>query len=381
MKLSPEDVVRELSEKLNARARHVVFVLGAGASTGAGLPDVAGLKERVATSLAGADRDHFTALAATRNLEEVLTHLRLISAVLSGTPDFLTGLSDTAAKALDKLICATIVKILTTSPHDIAHHERFAQWIAHAQYNRPVEIFTTNYDLLVEQGLESVGVPYFDGFIGSYAARFRPDLIEDDWVSDRVRLPVDWARVWKLHGSVSWVVQKSGRGDQIVRMALPPEHAAALPHAIYPSFLKYEESRRLPFVVLADRFRHSLAVPETLVITSGYSFRDEHVNELLFESASLYPRSEVVALFRSTVPELVRTRAAKVPNFTAIGADGAIIGTTTHGFETAAADSPFWKDGRLTLGEFKNLTAFLASRIPVPPSRSLEEPKGAASGE
>jgi len=39
--------------------------------------------------------------------------------------------------------------------------------------------------------------------------------------------------------------------------------------AIYPSFQKYEESRRLPFVTLADRLRRSLAIPETVVVTSG----------------------------------------------------------------------------------------------------------------
>jgi len=45
--------------------------------------------------------------------------------------------------------------------------------------------------------------------------------------------------------------------------------------AIFPSDTKYEESRRVPFVVLQDRFRRALHEPETLILISGYSFSGE----------------------------------------------------------------------------------------------------------
>jgi hypothetical protein len=34
------------------------------------------------------------------------------------------------------------------------------------------EIFTTNYDLVIEKSLEAIRAPYFDGFVGSYEPFF-----------------------------------------------------------------------------------------------------------------------------------------------------------------------------------------------------------------
>ena len=82
-----------------------------------------------------------------------------------------------------------------------------------------------------------------------------------------------FVRLWKLHGSVNWVRSDD---DQIVRIGQP---AKDLPAAIYPSDAKYEESRRVPFLVLQDRLRRALHQPETIVLVSGFSFADDHLNE------------------------------------------------------------------------------------------------------
>ena len=52
----------------------------------------------------------------------------------------------------------------------------FAAWIARSKYHLPIEIFTINYDLILESALETLGVPYFDGFIGVLKARFQTNL-------------------------------------------------------------------------------------------------------------------------------------------------------------------------------------------------------------
>ena len=53
-----------------------------------------------------------------------------------------------------------------------------AAWAVRADYNLPLELFTVNYDLLIETALERRRVPYFDGFIGSLQARFHTELVE-----------------------------------------------------------------------------------------------------------------------------------------------------------------------------------------------------------
>jgi hypothetical protein len=43
----------------------------------------------------------------------------------------------------------------------------FAAWAARTNYLTPLEVFTVNYDLLIEEAFEEFLVPYFDGFVGT----------------------------------------------------------------------------------------------------------------------------------------------------------------------------------------------------------------------
>ena len=68
------------------------------------------------------------------------------------------------------------------------------------------EIFTTNYDLLLEKAMEHNHVPYFDGFVGSYEPFFWSESIEKT-VSHN-DLTFNWIRLWKIHGSLNWEFRK-----------------------------------------------------------------------------------------------------------------------------------------------------------------------------
>jgi hypothetical protein len=133
--------------------------------------------------------------------------------------------------------------------------------------------------------------------------------------------------------------------------------------AIYPSFQKYEESRRLPFVALADRLRRAFAIPETLVITCGYSFGDQHINELLYDAARYYPRSEVTALFFDQIPQAVIDKALQLPNLTALGASEAVVAGLRSGWAAPAEATEWWAAGQFRLGDFRILAALLSRRI------------------
>jgi hypothetical protein len=376
MKHNPDEVLRDLADKLASRARHVVFLLGAGTSCAANLPDLKGLQHRVAQNLEEGHRRVFEALGLNRNLEEVLTRVRLLSEVFDGVTQTLDGLTADSSRTLDKAICASIATILSTPPSTLSHHERFARWLGASLYDRPIEVATTNYDLLIEQALEATGVPYFDGFIGTYSGRFRPDLVDDDLAHGpgSGRLPIGWVRLWKLHGSISWTIKDTVSGSVITRSGssrLNQEDSLA----VYPSFHKYEESRRLPFVALSDRLRRSLSIPETLVITSGYAFGDQHINEVLFDAASLYQRSEVIALFHSSVPASVRARAESLGNFTALSASEAIIGGHTGEWECVGAATSVFQEGRFRLGDFECLTSFLRKEAKPSDSHNSTSPQ------
>lgn len=366
---NPQETALELAEKLASGNRHVVFLIGAGASCAAGLPDLLGLKIAVGKALEVHDRNIYERLGESRNIEQILSRLRLVAEVLADTSDNLDGFTAKTASTLDKTICSKIAAVILNTPTEQSAHMRLATWAGLSRYTKPIEIFTTNYDLLLELSLENAGVPYFDGFIGTYNGNFRADLVEGGEGPGELAPPSRWIRVWKLHGSVSWTVDKTTSPAVIKRRGEQAISDTSNILAIYPSLQKYEESRRIPFVVLADRFRRALATPETITIVTGYSFGDQHLNELLYDAARLYGGSEVVALFHSDIPAEATERAKIIPNLTLLGSSRAVIGSVESGWAEHKENTAFWKGKAFTLGDFASFSNFLLLNV-----RSKTEP-------
>jgi hypothetical protein len=351
-----------LSAKLAARSRHVCLLLGAGAARACGLPDVVGLQAHILSKLNADDKAHLEKQLTGRNLEQALSRLRRIAALLEGT-DRIDDLSRDDARELDSRVCAEIVGALSLDDADLEPVLRLAAWAARSDYGWPLEIFTVNYDLLIETALERLRVTYFDGFIGALEGRFQTELVEagpgqSSW------LPAFFVRLWKLHGSVNWAWADAPR-HEVVRLGRPAAGTAA---AIYPSDTKYDESRRVPFVVLQDRLRRSLQQPETLMLISGYSFSDDHLNEMLFDAATHHPRSELIAFCHSAIPSGLAERAEATPNLLAVAASEAIIGGT-RGDWTAPPNDPappedVWTGGKLALPGFGALAHYLSRILP-----------------
>jgi hypothetical protein len=297
-----------------------------------------------------------------RNLEQALSRIRRIAALLkdsdavAGTEDSIEGLTAAVADKLDELVCQAIVKELDTSGADLKPMLDFAAWAARTDYHSPLEIFTVNYDLLLERALEEWEVAYFDGFIGTLTARFRTELVEP--LPGAPCMPGFFVRLWKIHGSLNWEWDERHkilrRGNLV--------HSSA---AIYPSDTKYDESRRIPFVVLQDRFRRALHQAETLTLISGYSFGDEHLNEVIYDAASRRERSEIIVFCHSTIPAELAERAARTPNIQVLTGEEAIIGGVRDCWEKPQEEMPadFWVDDRFAFRDFKYLAAYLAKSV------------------
>jgi hypothetical protein len=347
-----------LSAKLASRSRHVCLFLGAGAARACGLPDVAQLQERVLALLTAEARELFTAQLQGRNLEQALSRLRRIAALLTGEQT-IDGISAAEATSLDNGVCQAIVRELDIKNADLSPVYRLAAWIARADYLLPVELFTVNYDLLLETALDRLRVPYFDGFVGTLQARFHTELVEGAPGDDKAWLPALFVRLWKLHGSVNWAWE----GDQqIVRLGQPVSEGLAA--AIYPSDTKYEESRRVPFVVLQDRLRRAVQQPETLVIVAGYSFSDAHLNELLFDAAARRQRNEFIAFSYSDIPEVLASRASTTPNLQVVSGTEGILGGIRGPWKSPEDPPPnLWVDDKFALRDFGELTKYLARSL------------------
>ncbi|MCT3806470.1 SIR2 family protein [Elizabethkingia anophelis] len=159
----------------------------------------------------------------------------------------------------------------------------FANWIGQAERKFPIEIFTTNYDFLFELGLEHKEIPYYDGFCGSLRAFFNPESVED------FRFLPKQTKLWKIHGSLGWHFDKDT--EKILRVS--PDDDDIL---IYPSTLKYKDSKKQPYESLLDRLSNFLKQDDAILITCGYSWGDEHINSRIISALKTNTTSHVIGL-------------------------------------------------------------------------------------
>jgi hypothetical protein len=280
-------------------------------------------------------------------VEDVLTELRTL-ANRRGTAEVL-GMTKAALHELDDRICTLITKEMRKSlPSHRCSYHRFASWIGGLRRHSPVEIFTPNYDLLFEQAFEQHPLPHFDGFVGSREPWFDLASIEHD------AIPARWTRLWKLHGSINWEKsEETANGVRVTRVVRVTHAAQDGKVMIYPSHLKYDQSRRMPYLAMLDRLRDffrgdprktradtdKMEADAPRLIVCGYSFLDDHLNEVLLDGLRGNRSAQCFALMYSNLADHPRAveYAVKQTNLTVLAKDGAVVGTRQGRYRLATA--------------------------------------------
>jgi len=299
-------------------------------------------------------------IAGQPNIEALLTRVRRLGEAIGG--ELVHGLNGPAYRVLAERMCEAIGdRVSARLPAGRNPFSEIVSWISGTQRTHAVEIFTPNYDLLLEEAFERSRVPFFDGFTGSHVPFFEPASVLLD------ELPARWARLWKLHGSLGWerqgaAVTRTGRRD-----------ATSL---IYPDHLKYDEVTKLPYSALFERLRNFVTTPDTLIICTGFSFRDSHVCAVLDEGLAANAHTSLLAFqYESLESEAAAVRlAARRPNVSVYARDGALISGVPGPWSLGEPLSEEWKEirrtfwrehepegaGEFVLGNFSRLAEFLA---------------------
>jgi hypothetical protein len=120
-----------------------------------------------------------------------------------------------------------------------------------------------------------------------------------------------------------------------------------------------------------DRLRKYLSQGEILLIINGYSFCDEHINEIIFQALRANKRLAVTALLygelegtKRVVPDRVLKYGLENPNLTILGPDQASIGGNISFWEfdgTPTKEEFYWNEGNkiFELGDFSIFSKFL----------------------
>ncbi|MCY3899719.1 MAG: SIR2 family protein [Caldilineaceae bacterium] len=376
---NPDRYMSDLRHILSQGRKRIGLLIGAGAPTairvdGKGcivendgaplIPDVVGLTNAVLSALSEDDKQIIEILkpelTGRVNIETILTQVRKLSQAIGKA--CVHGLDANGYDAMAKRICDEIGKCVNpTLPSNPNPYSEVASWISGTSRLHSIEIFTPNYDLLIEEALERARAPYFDGFSGSHRPFFDAASVSTN------SLPPRWTRLWKLHGSLGWKIS----GENVVRAG--GREATQL---IYPDHLKYDQVTRQPYSALFERLRSFLTSPDTLLLCSGFSFLDAHICAVLEEALTANPHSAIFAFqFKSLdEEEAVTSMARTLPNLSIYARDGAIINGVAGWWKPGQPQSEdweairhtFWKSGQGTekgeflLGDFSKLARFLA---------------------
>lgn len=311
--MSYHDPIRQskyLRQTLSPDKKPVGFFISAGCPLAVSMPegkwplipDVAGLTKYIKEEI---DKETFTAEGETRcsaaaytqlieevekagktnpNIEDILSFLRGMKQISKGATN-IRGFSEQELEVLEKLVCQKIAEKLNVDlPNNKTPYHKLAKWVNNIERDTPIEIFTTNYDLLLEEAFESLKVPYFDGFVGTRFPFFDLRAVEDNLI------PNHWTRLWKIHGSINWYLKEN---KDVYRSTSLEECDS---YIIHPSHLKYDQSRKMPYLALIDRLNKFLRQNSAVLIMSGYSFSDEHLNDTILNALRANPTAMVIAL-------------------------------------------------------------------------------------
>lgn len=186
-----------------------------------------------------------------------------------------------------------------------------------------LNIFTTNYDRLIEAGAELAGLHLLDRFLGNLMPIFRSSRLDLDMhynppgIRGEPRYLEGVARYTKLHGSVDWVQS----GKDIRRIGLPfglesvepylqaPGLGGATAHQlmIYPNAAKDRETADYPYVELFRDLAAAVCRPNSTLVTYGYSFGDEHINRVIRDMLTIPSTHLVVISYGDPLGRIMQT--------------------------------------------------------------------------
>ena len=186
-----------------------------------------------------------------------------------------------------------------------------------------LNIFTTNYDRLIEAAAELAGLHLLDRFLGTLMPIFRSSRLDLDMhynppgIRGEPRYLEGVARFTKLHGSVDWMHADKdirriglpfGVGDVAPYLQAPGLNGgSAHKLMIYPNAAKDRETSDYPYVELFRDLAAAVCRPNSALITYGYSFGDEHINRVIRDMLTVPSTHLVVIAYSDPLGRIMQT--------------------------------------------------------------------------
>ncbi len=198
-------------------------------------------------------------------------------------------------------------------------HEKFVKALLQRPLNlKRANIFSLNYDLAFEYAFDKLGVFYIDGFAGFHKRYFKPETFEYDMfypgstTAGKVQRIEKVVRYFKLHGSISWINSEKRDANNLYGIEELPIPLIEKSNKkgdtiIYPSAVKKSYTLDFPYSELFRQFASTISHSQSVLVTIGYAFADEHINDIIFQALS-NPSFTLIILAYSSNPEIERIK-------------------------------------------------------------------------
>ncbi|MCK9170481.1 MAG: SIR2 family protein [Treponema sp.] len=274
--------------------------------------------------------------AKVRGTPNIEDQIRTANELLKGLRILHDSKADTLQKELARVLNEFAEKLLTTENKIVTGLEvdrdeafgilvNFLMSFASRMGNRDrLNIFTTNYDRLIEAGSELAGIRLIDRFVGNLTPVFRSSRLDVDMhynppgIRGEPRYLEGVCRFTKLHGSVNWIQN----GDEIRRVGIPfgvtdikpflnapgltATSADAFKLMIYPNEAKDRETAMYPYVELFRDFAAAVCRPNNTLVCYGYSFGDDHINRVIQDMLTIPSTHLVIIAFDDKPQRIIR---------------------------------------------------------------------------
>jgi hypothetical protein len=360
-------VVRgHLRDAMNAQ--NLGFLLGSGCSSlvregvQLGIPTMAPMAQAFLNQVGPDDTSPYISQVERQTLlnffglevtaERFLTNLERLMESLYGASFALRDTTDQNAQNLSALVNRVISKIArhvltscTTGPFVqgdktvLNLYQAFYQKLLLRDRSLPRPwVFTTNYDLFNETAMDRRSIPYCNGFQGVVERRFNPAvfryaLAEQLDISSRKWSAVDsFVYLCKLHGSVNWIED----GDTLfpVRELQNTPTDGTKRVLVYPTPAKQSASFAFPYADLFREFQNRIVRDQSVLVVIGYSFGDEHINNIIFQALTI-PNFRLIAFLPPDAGGIpAQLRELLDPRIWMIGGGGPKANASAHYFDT-----------------------------------------------
>ena len=161
-----------------------------------------------------------------------------------------------------------------------------------------------------DYALDNLGIHYINGFMGVHNRCFRPEVYDYDLyypgqsVTGKVHRAEKVLKYYKIHGSLSWLATKPSVSNTYGIKEIPLNNEFKVGDdnelMVYPCVSKKSFTLDLPYSELFRQFSQTINQPQSVLFCIGYSFYDEHINDIIKQALSIPSFTLIIANYSQT---------------------------------------------------------------------------------